>query len=466
MQKTVLCLDLPRKVCYNPIEQNAPNGQKCKVEGLPVRIERTKYLQEMIDRKHNGLVKVITGIRRCGKSYLLFNLFYDHLIAEGVKDENIIRLELDQTAYIKYRNPFELDKYIRERLNDSDEMHYIFLDEIQFVEKVNNPYVEDGAKITFYDVLNGLMRIKNADVYVTGSNSKMLSTDVLTEFRGRGDEVRVLPLAFSEYMQAYDGDKYDGWLDYYTYGGLPAILERRTDAQKADYLVRLFRETYIRDIVERNQIKNVDDLEDLLDVISSSVGSLTNPSRISNTFKTEKNMQLSKATVEKYIACFEDAFLLEEAKRFDIKGRRYINTPKKYYFTDIGLRNARLNFRQQEENHIMENIIYNELIYRGFSVDVGIVEVREKQPDESLAHKQLEVDFVANKGSRRYYIQSAFEMRSPEKEYQEIRPYIAIADSFKKIVVTKEHIKLRRDDNGIVTMSIYDFLLDPNSLEL
>ena len=431
-----------------------------------MRIERTKYLQELIDRKHNGLVKVITGIRRCGKSYLLFTLFYDHLIAEGVKKENIITLELDQTENIRYRNPLELDRYLRSLIRDNGEMHYVFLDEIQFVENVKNPYVENGAEITFYDVLNGLMRIKNADIYVTGSNSKMLSTDVLTEFRGRGDEVRVQPLVFSEYMQAYDGDKFDGWLDYYTYGGLPAILERKTDSQKADYLERLFEETYIKDIVERNRVKNPDDLEDLLNVVSSCIGSLTNPNRLSNTFKTEKGVDLSKTTIEKYLGYFEDAFLIEETKRFDIKGRRYINTPKKYYFTDVGLRNARLHFRQQEENHIMENIIYNELIYRGFRVDVGIVEVCEKQADGTFRQKQLEVDFIANKGSQRYYIQSAFDLPTDEKIRQEIRPYMAIEDSFKKIVVTKNHMKLQRDENGIATMSIYDFLLNPDSLDL
>lgn len=431
-----------------------------------MRIERTKYLQELIDRKHNGLVKVITGIRRCGKSYLLFTLFYDHLIAEGVKKENIIMLELDQTENIRYRNPLELDRYLRSLIRDNGEMHYVFLDEIQFVEKVKNPYVENGAEITFYDVLNGLMRIRNADIYVTGSNSRMLSTDVLTEFRGRGDEVRVQPLVFSEYMQAYDGDKFDGWLDYYTYGGLPAILERKTDFQKADYLERLFEETYIKDIVERNRVKNPDDLEDLLNVVSSCIGSLTNPNRLSNTFKTEKGVDLSKTTIEKYLGYFEDAFLIEETKRFDIKGRRYINTPKKYYFTDVGLRNARLHFRQQEENHIMENIIYNELIYRGFRVDVGIVEVCEKQADGTFRQKQLEVDFIANKGSQRYYIQSAFDLPTDEKTRQEIRPYLAIEDSFKKIVVTKNHMKLQRDENGIATMSIYDFLLNPDSLDL
>ena len=294
----------------------------------------------------------------------------------------------------------------------------------------------------------------------------MLSTDVLTEFRGRGDEVRVQPLVFSEYMQAYDGDKFDGWLDYYTYGGLPAILERKTDSQKADYLERLFEETYIKDIVERNRVKNPDDLEDLLNVVSSCIGSLTNPNRLSNTFKTEKGVDLSKTTIEKYLGYFEDAFLIEETKRFDIKGRRYINTPKKYYFTDVGLRNARLHFRQQEENHIMENIIYNELIYRGFRVDVGIVEVCEKQADGTFRQKQLEVDFIANKGSQRYYIQSAFDLPTDEKTRQEIRPYLAIEDSFKKIVVTKNHMKLRRDENGIATMSIYDFLLNPDSLDL
>lgn len=431
-----------------------------------MHIERKKYLQELIDRRHNGLVKVITGIRRCGKSYLLFTLFYDYLISEGVKSENIIKIELDQTENIRYRNPFELSDFIKSKIKNNGEMHYVFLDEIQFVEKVKNPYVENGAEITFYDVLNGLMRIDNADIYVTGSNSKMLSTDILTEFRGRGDEVRVLPLAFSEYMQAYDGDKYDGWLDYYTYGGLPAILMRKTDTQKADYLEHLFREAYMKDIVERNNVKNTDDLEDLLDVISSCIGSLTNPNRISNTFKTEKNVDISKVTIEKFIKYFEDAFLIEETKRFDIKGRKYINTPKKYYFTDVGLRNARLNFRQQEENHIMENIIYNELIYRGFKVDVGIVEIRDKQDNGTYTQKQLEVDFIANKGSQRYYIQSAFDMPSEEKRIQEIRPYRAIEDSFKKIVVVKDHIKLKRDDAGILTMSIYDFLLNENSLEL
>ena len=431
-----------------------------------MRIERTKYVQELIDRKHNGLVKVITGIRRCGKSYLLFTLFYDHLLAEGVSKDHIITLELDQTENIRYRNPFELDNYIRSQIRDDGVMHYIFLDEIQFVEKVKNPYVEDGAEVTFYDVLNGLMRIRNADIYVTGSNSKMLSTDVLTEFRGRGDEVRVHPLVFSEFMQAYNGDKYDGWLEYYTYGGLPAILERKTDEQKAKYLEQLFAETYIKDIVERNRIGNQDDLEELLDVISSSIGSLTNPNRLSNTFKSEKNVTLSKNTIEKYISYFEDAFILEETKRFDIKGRKYINTPKKYYFSDVGLRNARLHFRQQEENHIMENIIYNELLYRGFDVDVGIVEICEKQENGTFRQKQLEVDFVANQGSKRYYIQSAFDIPSEEKEYQEKRPYTAIDDSFKKIVVTKDHIKLKRDDFGIVTMSIFDFLLKPDALDL
>lgn len=448
------------------MDKNPKFKRNVKLEDAAVRIERTKYLQELIDRKHNGLVKVITGIRRCGKSYLLFTLFYDHLIAEGVKKENIIMLELDQTENIRYRNPLELDRYIRSLIRDNGEMHYVFLDEIQFVEKVKNPYVENGAEITFYDVLNGLMRIRNADIYVTGSNSRMLSTDVLTEFRGRGDEVRVQPLVFSEYMQAYDGDKFDGWLDYYTYGGLPAILERKTDSQKADYLERLFEETYIKDIVERNRVKNPDDLEDLLNVVSSCIGSLTNPNRLSNTFKTEKGVDLSKTTIEKYLGYFEDAFLIEETKRFDIKGRRYINTPKKYYFTDVGLRNARLHFRQQEENHIMENIIYNELIYRGFRVDIGIVEVCEKQADGIFRQKQLEVDFIANKGSQRYYIQSAFDLPTDEKTRQEIRPYLAIEDSFKKIVVTKNHMKLQRDENGIATMSIYDFLLNPDSLDL
>lgn len=431
-----------------------------------MRINRERYLNELIARKHNGLVKVITGIRRCGKSYLLFTLFYDYLISEGVNEKNIISIELDQPGSIKYRNPFELDNYIRSKIENSDEMHYVIIDEIQYVEKVKNPYLENGAEITFYDVLNGLMRIKNVDIYVTGSNSKMLSTDVLTEFRGRGDEVHIYPLVFSEFMQVYNGDRFDGWLDYYTYGGLPAVLERNGDSLKADYLERLFREAYIRDIIERNNLRSTGELEDLLDVLSSSIGSLTNPVRLSNTFRTEKGISLSNVTIEKYIGFFEDAFLINEAKRFDIKGRKYINSPKKYYFSDVGLRNARLHFRQQEENHIMENIIYNELLYRGFRVDVGIVEINEKQTSGTYKQKQLEVDFIANSGSKRYYIQSAFEMPDSEKEYQEKRPYYSINDSFKKIVVTKNHIKPRTDEQGIVTMSIYDFLLNPDSLSM
>ena len=431
-----------------------------------MRIERTKYLQELIDRKHNGLVKVITGIRRSGKSYLLFNLFYDHLISEGVQSDHIVKIELDQAVNAQYRNPLELDKYVRSRIKDDGKMHYIFLDEIQFVESISNPYLENGSVISFYDVLNGLMRISNADIYVTGSNSKMLSSDVLTEFRGRGDEIHVMPLVFSEFMQAYEGDKYEAWLEYYTYGGLPAILERKTEAQKADYLESLLNETYIKDIVERNKVANKDELEELLDIISSGIGSLTNPNRLSNTFKSEKKVSLSKTTIEKYIGYFKDAFLIYEAKRFDIKGRKYINTPKKYYFSDLGLRNARLNYRQQEENHIMENIIYNELVYRGFKVDVGVVEVCEKQDRGNYVQKQLEIDFVANSGSRRYYVQSAFDLPSENKLRQELRPYSAIDDSFKKIVVTKDNIKIKRDDKGIVTMSIYDFLLNPNSLDL
>ncbi len=431
-----------------------------------MRIERSKYLQELIDRMHNGMVKVITGIRRCGKSYLLFSLFNDYLLANGVQKDHIIQLELDQTENVRLRNPFELDRYVRSKIKDDGVMHYVFLDEIQFVESVKNPYLDNGAPITFYDVLNGFLHINNADVYVTGSNSKMLSTDVLTEFRGRGDEIRVQPLVFSEFMQAYEGDKYDGWLDYYTYGGMPAIVERKTEEQKANYLLNLFRETYIKDITERNKVADKDDLEDLLNVISSCIGALTNPNRLSNTFKTEKNANLSKNTIEKYIGYFEDAFLISEAKRFDVKGRKYINTPKKYYFSDVGLRNALLYFRQQEENHIMENVIYNELIYRGFNVDVGIVEINEKQIDGTFRQKQLEVDFVANKGSQRYYVQSAFDMPTEEKVYVENRPYTAIDDSFKKIIVVKDHVKLKRDDRGIVTMSIYDFLLQENSLEL
>ncbi|MFI3128538.1 MAG: ATP-binding protein [Bacillota bacterium] len=431
-----------------------------------MEVKRDKYLKELISKRFNGMVKVITGMRRSGKSYLLFNLFGEYLCENGVSKENIIRIELDQISNIKYRNPIFLDEYIRECVEKASGDCYLFVDEIQFVESVKNPYVENGKEITFYDVLNGLMRISGLDVYVTGSNSKMLSSDILTEFRGRGDEVHVAPLTFFEFMSVYDGDKYDGWLEYYTYGGMPAIIQRRDNEHKAAYLNSLFEETYIKDIVERNGVKNVADLKELLNVLSSSIGSLTNALKLESTFRSVKKSDISKNTIDKYIEHLEDSFLIKKAMRYDVKGRKYINTPVKYYFTDVGLRNVRLNFRQQEENHIMENIIYNELIYRGYHVDVGIVEIKEKNSENKYQRKQLEVDFIATKGSEKYYIQSALSMQTEEKVRQEQKSLINIDDHFKKIVVVKDNIMLKRDEKGIVTMSVLEFLLKSNSLEL
>ena len=427
-------------------------------------IKRDRYLNQLISKRNNGLVKVITGIRRCGKSYLLFELYYNYLLNNGVNDEQIIKLALDDDANIKYRNPIYLSEYLREKVKDNNINYYVFIDEIQYTQNVENPYLK-GDYITFCDVLNGLNKLSNVDIYVTGSNSKMLSTDILTEFRGRGDEVRVHPLMFSEFMSVFDGDKYAGWLEYYTFGGMPLVLKMQGQEQKAAYLSGLFKETYIKDILEHNKIKNTQQLEEILDILSSSVGSLTNPSKLSNTFKSVSGVDLSPSTIKGYIEKFEDSFVLNKTVRYDVKGKKYIDTPAKYYFEDIGLRNARLNFRQQEETHILENIIYNELRYRGFSVDVGIVEINEKQQNGKYARKQLEVDFVANMGSKRYYIQSAFSMPTLDKSTQERRPLVNIDDSFKKIIVTKDRTMLSRDEYGIVTMDIFDFLLNENSLD-
>lgn len=431
-----------------------------------MEIKRNSYVKELIDRKHNGMVKIITGIRRSGKSYLLFNLFYDHLISENVTQEHIIKIELDQLANIQYRSPFELDTYIRSKIEKTDSMCYVFIDEIQFVENVENPYVKDGKLIGFYDVLNGLLGLPNVDLYVTGSNSKMLSKDVLTEFRGRGDEIHVHPLSFSEFMSVYSGNKFDGWLEYCTYGGLPAILAQNSESKKIAYLKNLFTETYIKDIIERNNVRNTEELEEVLNVLASAIGSLTNPTRLENTFKSKKNVNLSKNTISNYLNYFEDSFLLHKVNRYDIKGRKYINVQSKFYFSDIGLRNVRLNFRQQEENHIMENIIYVELLRRHYIVDIGIVDVNERNEDKSYTKKQLEVDFIANKGSKKYYIQSALNLDSEEKLRQEKKSLLNIDDSFKKILIVKDYRKVSRDESGIVIMSIYDFLLIKNSLDL
>ena len=410
-------------------------------------IERNDYLNKIIARKENGLIKVITGIRRCGKSYILNNIFYNYLIDNGIKDDHIIKLALDREENIQYHDPKKLSKYIQSQIKDK-EMYYVIIDEIQLTKG-------------FEFVLNGLLYEKNIDVYVTGSNSKFLSSDIITEFRGRGDEVRIYPLSFAEFVGAYDGDKYDAWNEYVTYGGMPLILKQPTDEQKSKYLTSLYELTYKKDIIDRNNIDKVDILDTLINILSSSVGSLTNPQKIYNTFISNGITDVSKNTVISYIDYLLDSFLIEKAERYDIKGKKYIQTPQKYYFADIGLRNAKLNFRQQEENHLMENIIYNELLIRGYNVDVGVVEVRDNG-----TRKQLEIDFVCNQGNKRYYIQSSLNLDTPEKVLQETRSLNNVGDSFKKIIVIKENIKLWRNDDGILIIGIQEFLLNKNSLDL
>ena len=430
-------------------------------------IERKLYLDKLIRKRENGLIKIITGIRRSGKSYLLFNIYYDYLKSEGVDDGHIIRLALDEKKNAKYRNPMHLDDYIHKQFKD-EKMHYIFLDEIQKVKSVKNPYLDDPEeKIGFVDVLLGLMKQNNVDVYVTGSNSKMLSSDILTEFRGRGDEIRVSPLSYKEFHNAYQGDKHHAWREYITYGGMPFAVTLQSHEDKSIYLQELFKKVYLADVLERRKLQNDENiLEDLLDMISSSVGSLTNPTKLANTFDTVKHVKISPKTVSRYLDYFADAFMISKAQRYDIKGKNYIESPLKYYFADVGLRNARLNFRQQEETHIMENIIYNELILRGFSVDVGIVEYSVKTDGGKSRRLQLEVDFIANKGSQRYYIQSAFAIPDEEKRNQETRVFSRIGDSFKKIVVVREDIIPWHDENGILYIGVQQFLLEENSMEL
>ncbi len=431
-------------------------------------IERKKYLDKLISKKENGLVKVITGIRRCGKSYLLFNIYKTYLKSIGIEDENIIALALDDDENIRYRNPLELGAYIRSRIADDSKIYYVFLDEIQKVVTIQNPYIEGVEdKISFVDVVLGLMKRDNVDIYVTGSNSKMLSSDVLTEFRGRGDEVRVNPLSFEEFYHAYPSDKRDAWQEYYTYGGLPLILTKKSHEEKANYLQALFDTIYISDIMERNKIAyEKSTLDDILNIISSSVGSLTNTTKIANTFKSERQITISANTVGKYLSFFIDAFMVYKAERYDVKGRKYIGSSLKYYFSDIGLRNARLNFRQQEENHIMENIIYNELCNRQFSVDVGVVEYCYKDENKKSKRAQLEIDFVANKGSKRYYIQSALTVGDEEKRRQEVRSLNRVGDSFKKIVVVKDNIIPWHDDKGILYIGIEQFLLSELAMDI
>ena len=428
-------------------------------------LPRKQYVEELIRLKDNGRVKIITGLRRSGKSVLLFELFREHLLSEGVKPEQIIGIQLDDLSNIKYHNPFELDKYVRNQITDAKKRFYVFIDEIQLVSEVQNPYVDDPeAKITFVDVILGLMKIKNADVYVTGSNSKMLSSDVLTQFRDRGDEVRVFPLSFAEFYDAYEGDKREAWQDYYTYGGMPMIIGMDTHERKSRYLRDLFERTYIKDVIERNKIKNDEEvLGILLDVLASGIGSLTNPSKLSNTFKSERNIPLAQDTIDRYLGYFQDSYLIQKAVRYDVKGRKYIKTPSKYYYTDLGLRNARLGFRQIEETHLMENALYNDLIRRGFDVDVGVVEIATME-DGKKVRKQLEVDFVVNRGNDRYYIQSALSIADPEKKKQEIASLLRIPDSFKKMVVVKDYIKPWKDDHGIQYVGIENFLRDENIL--
>lgn len=410
-------------------------------------IKRDIYLNKLISRKENGLIKIITGIRRCGKSYLLDPLFKNSLLESGVKVDHIIKLELDKEENKKYRDSHELNEYIKSQIKDKD-MYYILLDEVQMCEG-------------FESVLNGFLYERNIDVYVTGSNSKFLSSDIITEFRGRGDEIRVFPLSFFEYVEAFKGDIQDAWNEYVLYGGLPLIMSKKSDEEKSKYLKDLFDQTYIKDIIERNNIQRVDILDSIINILASSVGSLTNPKKIYDTFVSNGEKEISSNTVNSYIKYIEDSFIVNKSDRYDVKGKKYIQTPQKYYFSDIGLRNARLNFRQQEENHIMENIIYNELLLRGYNVDVGVVEIREGNQ-----RKQLEVDFVCNLGNKRYYVQSALTLDTREKTIQEEKPLMNINDSFKKIIVVKDTMKHWITEEGILVVGIQEFLLDKNSLNL
>ena len=410
-------------------------------------IKRDLYLEKLINRQENGLIKIVTGIRRCGKSYLLDPIYKNYLIQNGVREDHIIKIDLDERKNKKYLDPDALDEYIRSKIVDKD-MYYIILDEIQKVED-------------FESVLNGFLHIENLDIYVTGSNSKFLSSDIRTEFRGRGDEIRVLPLTFSEYTTAYEGSIDEAWNEYKIYGGLPRILSQKTNEQKSKYLKDLFERTYLSDIIERHNIQRIDVLDALVNILSSSIGSLTNPKKLSDTFISNSMKDVSINTITTYINYLLDSFLIEKVERYDVKGKQYISTPSKYYFSDIGLRNARLNFRQQEEDHIMENIIYNELLYRGYNVDVGVVEIREND-----IKKQTEVDFICNQADKRYYIQSALSLPTREKTLQEERPLMNIRDNFKKIIVVKDNINHWTTEEGISVIGLQEFLLNRDSLLL
>ena len=427
-------------------------------------IRRDRYLERLISKQNNGMIKVITGIRRSGKSYLLFNLFYDHLLASGIPEDNIICIALDDVENEAYRDPYRLYSYIKERVQDNREQYYVLIDEAQYAiskEEMKNP----DEPIRLYGVLNSLLRKSNVDVYITGSNSKFLSSDVMTEFRGRGDEIHISPLSFSEFYPASGQEKSDAWRDYLYYGGLPHILAESGGEAKSRYLENLNKEIYLRDMCERYGIRDEESMLILMKVIASAIGSLSNAQKISDTFRSSGNKVITMPTISSYLKYLQESFVVEKAERYDIKGRKYISTPSKYYYSDLGLRNALLNFRQFEETHLMENAIYNELIYRGYSVDVGVVETRVDEGGKKV-RKQLEVDFVVNQFNKRYYIQSAFLISDREKIEQEQAPLVKIPDSFKKIVVVGNNTPIWRNEEGITFMGIYDFLLNENSLDL
>lgn len=415
-----------------------------------MEIKRNRYLNTLISKKHNGLIKVITGMRRCGKSYLLFTLFKEHLLSDGIDEDHIIEIAFDAFENKKYRDPDVLYPYLKEQIKD-DAMYYVLLDEVQLLGE-------------FESILNSLIRMKNVDVYVTGSNARFLSKDVITEFRGRGDEVHMYPLSFAEFMSVYSGTKQDGWNEYMLYGGIPLVLEFTTPDQKIAFLKSLFEETYISDIVGRHNIRNKAELEELLNILSSAIGSLTNPQKLSATFQTVKKKKISNSTIKRYIDYLCDSFLIDSAIRYDVKGRKYIDTPVKYYFTDMGLRNARLNFRQIEETHSMENIIFNELKMRGFNVDVGVIMQYETNEKGTNIRKQLEIDFVCNQGSKRYYIQSAYAIPDQAKMEQEQRSLMLTGDFFKRMIITKDTPAPYYNESGVLIMNVYDFLLNENSL--
>ena len=425
--------------------------QFTKIRSGTVEIKRDSYLEQLKIRKDNGMIKIITGIRRCGKSFLLFVLFKKYLLESGVDNDHIIEIALDGIENEELRDPQKCYQYIKDTMQD-DQKYYLLLDEVQFMPR-------------FEEVLNSLLRIRNIDVYVTGSNSRFLSSDIVTEFRGRGDEIRIYPLSFAEFYAAFDGDYDDAWEEYMTYGGLPQVAQFSVERQKSEYLKNIFTNVYIKDVIERNRIQNVDEIGTLVDVLASAIGTPTNPTKISNTFKSERGSNYSNKTISNHIDYLEEAFLISKADRYDIKGRKYVGANLKYYFTDIGLRNARLNFRQQEPTHIMENIVYNELLIRGYNVDVGIVDVFAKNGEGKRSHKQLEVDFVVNQGSQRYYIQVAYDMTSEEKQTQELNSFRNIPDSFKKIVIVNGTKKPWRNDEGFVIMGMKYFLLNADSLD-